>query len=325
MAVPPYGAILDSMARGEVVPFLGAGASLTTPPVDSWEKSPTSLPSGRQLARWLAERSAYPGGEGEYDLAKVASYYQAEVDRPGLCEALRTVFLRESRPRPLHELLADFPRPLFIVTTNFDDLIERAFRDKKRPFHLVVHPTDRDDLAASVLWWKPGDKDPKPYPPSQLPLSLSDTPIIYKMHGSIDRDGASYDSFVITEEDYVDFLGRMSGQSAIPARFLEHFQRSRFLFLGYGLGDWNFRVMLQGLKQASDFNSFPSEPLRLPNNGQRRTKLRSWAIQFRPSELETKLWGRREVNIYDLNLDEFVVKLRAEMNRIGAAPPALVE
>ena len=38
--------------------------------------------------------------------------------------------------------------------------------------------------------------------------------------------------------------------------------------------------------------------------------LRSWAIQFRPSDLEVELWNARRVKIYDVDINEFVRRLR---------------
>ena len=139
--------------------------------------------------------------------------------------------------------MADIPEPLLIVTTSYHDLLEQAFKSRNRPYHLVVHPTDSKDLAGAVLWWKPDAIKPEPFPPAKLPLSVSDTTIIYKMHGTVDRrDRHMEHSFVISEEDYIDFLSRMTGDMAIPARFMLHFRDRQFLFLGYGLADPNLRV-----------------------------------------------------------------------------------
>src|SRR5205823_762251 len=35
------------------------------------------------------------------------------------------------------------------------------------------------------------------------------------------------------------------GQTAVPAQFMRHFSMRHFLFLGYGLRDWNLRVVLK--------------------------------------------------------------------------------
>jgi hypothetical protein len=69
------------------------------------------------------------------------------------------------------------------------------------------------------------------------------------MHGSVDIENKDNDYFLITEEDYVDFLASQGKGITIPQPLVEHLERQddqlRFLFLGYGLQDWNFRVMLR--------------------------------------------------------------------------------
>jgi len=317
---PPYGFIWKELSAGKVVPFLGAGASFSGRPAGAeWDdESPTFLPSGSELARRLAEESSFPSDTpGErHDLAKVASYYLEAIDRDGLFGRLCELFDRDYQIGAVHRFLADLEAPLLIITTNYDDLIERAFREKSKPFHLVVHPTDQKELAGSVLWWKPEAAEPEPYPPNTLPLSLKETSIIYKMHGSIDRQGKRWDSFVITEEDYVDFLARMIGQSALPKRLMAQFRSARFLFLGYSLSDWNLRVMLKNLKAGLVRSGPEPEPQaggRRRRSGTPPEDLRSWAIQSQPSALERVLWDARKVNIYDLTIDDFVVKLKEQM------------
>jgi hypothetical protein len=316
---PPYGIIWNHLKRGEVVPFLGAGASVSCrPPNTEWDEDcETFPPTGRELACCLADDATFPSRDphDRNDLAKVASYYlEAAADRPSLLSRLRGVFNRDYQVGEVHHFLADLPVPLLIVTTNYDDLIEKAFEKRSKRFHLVVHPTDHKDLSASVLWWEPDASEPTPCHPSRLPLSLTDTTIIYKMHGSVNRKTEKWDSFVIAEEDYVEFLARMTGQSAIPARFMLHLRQCRFLFLGYGLRDWNLRVMLRNLKTKlarSEAEAASSElHMPVPEDG-----LRSWAIQYQPSKLELMLWWARGVYIYDMEINAFVTKIRELMDR----------
>lgn len=100
----------------------------------------------------------------------------------------------------------------------------------------------------------------------------------------------------------------MTGQTAIPARLMVEFRKRRFLFLGYGLRDWNLRVMLRHLKSALAVTETSAPP-----TPDAREDLRSWAIQRNPSELERALWHARKVNIYDMDIDAFVYKLRERM------------
>ncbi|HEX5734108.1 MAG TPA: SIR2 family protein [Blastocatellia bacterium] len=307
---PPYGVIARALKRGQVVPFLGAGVNLAGP------HNSERLPSGLDLSRNLAKLSNFPADE-EYevrDLSRVASYFVETSGRRNLLRELHEVFNKDYSPCKIHEYLAEIERPLLIVTTNYDDLTEQAFKAKGRPFDLVVHPTDRADLKASVLWWKYGTNEPVPEHPNSLPMAerLRTTTVIYKMHGTVvrpwHRGGESCededrpyrdDSYVITEEDYINFLHRMTEKVAVPMQFMTYFTSRQFLFMGYGLRDWNLRVVLKNLN--SILNSADREGDGDPN----------WAIQYRPSILEKELWERRRVDIYDLDIDEFVEQLRA--------------
>ena len=116
-------------------------------------------------------------------------------------------------------------------------------------------------------------------------------------HGLVDKP-EDWDNFVITEEDYVEFLSRMTTGSAIPALFYSYFRKRSFLFLGYSLNDWNFRVVLKNL------DNLPGRRREGDSKGSRSVK--SWAIQDKPSELERRLWRYRGVEIFDKTLDEFL-------------------
>ncbi|MDQ1706809.1 MAG: hypothetical protein QOJ88_20 [Pyrinomonadaceae bacterium] len=306
---PPYGEIADVMKQGQIIPFLGAGVNFgKRQPADAkWTGGLCGfLPSGGELAQFLASKTGFPSHDEHdlMDLAKVSSYFVETSARRRLRERLHDVFDHDFVPCDIHAYLAEVAAtsPLLIVTTNYDDLIERAFKEANQPYDLVVHPTDRKDVEASVLWWQHGAAEPQAVMPNRLFIDLEKTTVIYKMHGTVDRTQAKWDSYVITEDDYVDFLARI--QSAVPAQFIRYFRERQFLFLGYGLRDWNLRVVLKNLRTA------PPD-----SGGQSREddeELRSWAIQYRPSDLEVELWNARRVKIYDVDINEFARQLRAQ-------------
>jgi SIR2-like domain len=313
----PLKRIASLLAEGRIVPFLGAGVSLR--PADVPAATP-GLPSGGELSRRLAADSNYPSDDEHdlLDLAKVASYYvDVALDRDDLRDALRRVFTGAATPNAIHRYLASIDAPLLIVTTNYDDLMEQALREAGREFDLVVHPTDRKDYEAAVFWWPHGADEPVAIEPNKLYIDLSKRAVVYKMHGTIIRQSERWDSFVITEDDYVDFLARMTGQTAVPQQFLFHFRRARFLFLGYGLRDWNLRVLLRTLHGSqgalgSAGRLADAAPVEGDDDDEPSSRRRAWAIQYRPSEVERALWQARKVSIYDLELDRFVEMLRAE-------------
>lgn len=314
---PPYGVIAKLFQEGAIVPFLGAGVNFGTrkPPDAEWNaKTTTFLPSGAELSRFLAGEISFPSQDKHDldDLAKVASYYVEATERESLTKQLHTFFDQDFAPCEIHKYLAEIPTPLLIVTTNYDDLTERAFAAANREYDLVVHANDSQEVAGSVLWWKAGAMEPEPVPPSKLFIDLKKTTVIYKMHGTVDRR-SKWDNYVITEDDYVDFLSRMTGQAAVPALFMRAFHDRHFLFLGYGLRDWNLRVVLRNLRgilpRTADLAAAAGqeESEAVAEEG---AALRSWAIQFRPSDLEVELWNARRVKIYDVDINEFVRCLR---------------
>jgi hypothetical protein len=234
------------------------------------------------------------------DLAKVSSYYADVNGRRTLRERLREILVHKFPRGAVHDFLAAVPAPLVIVTTNYDTLIEQSFLAANKPYDLVVYPADRKDVANAVLWWPHGASEPRIQAPNELDIDLTNTTVIYKMHGTINREVDQWDNFVITEEDYIEFLSRMTAKTAVPSLFLPYFRERSFLFLGYGLGDWNFRVILKNLTKF-----LPAKRVGYDDE----EILPSWAVQYHPSELETKLWERRNVCIFDLTIDEFVSKM----------------
>jgi hypothetical protein len=292
---PPYPIIFRGLTECRVIPFIGSGASLgQIADGVAWDRDTASrLPTAGELTDYLATQAVFPEAE-QRDLAKVAQYYDAvAAGRIALHRDLHEIFACDYPLADIHVFLAEIEAPLLIVTTNYDNLIECAFRDRGKPFDVVVHTT-HSEHADSVLWW-PHEQEPQYVPPNEfVDIDLDTTTVIYKMHGSVDQQDEFRDSFVITEDDYIEFLTRVATRTAIPAIFAEPFQARHFLFLGYGLRDWNLRVVLNKLER-----DWP-----------RRRGIRSWAIQLRPSALERQFWQQRGVEIYDMTIQEFVRNLR---------------
>jgi len=289
---PPYGTILQELEAGMVVPFLGAAASR----VGCVGNAPGTLPSGRSLSEALALDARFPAQDAadNWDLAKVSSYYVDGSSRSALRRKLRDVFASGSyKPNSLHRLLASVSRTLLIVTTNYDTLLEEAFKDAGKDFDVIVYPADNREYANALLWWKHGATEPVKLKSNDFDEEdLGKTTTIYKLHGSVRPHTDKWDNFVITEEDYIRFLSRMN--QAVPGAFRKYFSTRFFLFLGYGLNDWNLRVLLREVGASEAV---------------------SWAILHQPSPFETVLWNRRKVTLFNVTLEEFVAEMEAELQR----------
>ena len=128
--------VMRAMLEGKVVPLLGAGANLAGRPPDTpWERG-RYLPSGVELADYLASRFDYPDDGDRPDLLRISEYASVMTGSGPLYEQLHEVFDADYAIGPLHRFLASLParvaeagRPRacpMVVTTNYDDALRLA-------------------------------------------------------------------------------------------------------------------------------------------------------------------------------------------------------
>jgi hypothetical protein len=134
-------------------------------------------------------------------------------------------------------------------------------------------------------------------------LSLEKRTVILKIHGAVNRAKPEKDSYVITEDHYIDYLTRTDIANLIPVTLAAKLRRSHFLFLGYSLSDWNLRVIIHRI--------WGEQPL----------TYNSWAIQLNPDLLEQRFWEKRgeSIEILNVRLEDYISEL---ISRIKKLPPA---
>src|SRR3954453_12007490 len=94
---------------GRVVPMLGAGVNLCgRPPERSWVRGGGLLPSGGELAEYLADSFEYPEQQAR-DLVRVSQYVSVVLGDAPLYDELHDVFAADYSPTPLHRFLASLP------------------------------------------------------------------------------------------------------------------------------------------------------------------------------------------------------------------------
>jgi SIR2-like domain len=306
-----YSFIVEALAGGRMIPFLGAGANLCDRGDEAWEQGCSFLPNGSELASYLASRGRYPDA-ADHNLLRVSQYVGAAWGDTELYRYLHEVFGSDYAPMSLHRLLARTARylaeqrlpQLLVVTTNYDDLVEQALVDEGLDFDLVWYEAKPKSKAHGRCWHKAPGKKPvviaRPNKYAGLPLVL-ERPAILKVHGCLVRESPDDDSYVITEDSYIDYLSGGDLGALIPIALRERMASSSFLFLGYSLSDWNLRVILNRIW------------------GTRQLAGKSWAIQREPSDphvskIEQTLWGARgNVQLVYCELSEYVKQLEARL------------
>jgi hypothetical protein len=140
-------------------------------------------------------------------------------------------------------MLAALPFPI-IVTTNYDHLFDNALRRAR---------TRNGELKDPIV----GIYDPKrTEPPEEVPLDpLEQRPVLLKIHGDIDKP----ESIVVTEEDYIVFIQRMSDHNLHPfhQNIRVRMRNWPILFIGYSLKDYNLRLLLRSLRWKIDAVKLP--------------------------------------------------------------------
>ena len=155
MTLPPFERISDLWNRGQLIPFLGPGASVVgRSPHEGYSPAhPSSPPSAAELADLLASEVNFPSTDANLrtDLTLVSSYFEVMHGRGPLQNRIRELLDRDYDPAPLHKLIASFSIPQLIVVSTHDTLVEDAFRRIGKPFDVVTHSSDRREIAREVV------------------------------------------------------------------------------------------------------------------------------------------------------------------------------
>jgi hypothetical protein len=312
---------MRAVLEGRVVALLGAGANLCGRPPDvGWEHG-RYLPSGAELASHLAARFDYPDGD-LHDLVRISEYAYVMTGSGPLYDQLHEVFDADYAIGPLHRFFAALPGRLeaagrrrtcpLIVTTNYDDALERAFGEAGEQFDVVSYMADGEHRGKFVHW-APGAEAVVVERPNEYRATRPDErAVILKMHGAVDRTDpdAPWDSYVITEDHYIEYLAQTDIANLVPVTLAAKLRRSHFLFLGYSMRDWNLRVILNRIWGAQELD------------------LKSWAIQREPEDptakkIEETLWSARgDVDLLYVPLREYVARLSEEVFGAAVEPSA---
>ncbi len=190
---------------GAAALFVGAGLSRPAGYVD-WKK----------LMREIADDLGLQVDK-EHDLVAVAQYHQNErQSRTKLDEQLIHEFTKDAKPTQNHRLIAQLPIQA-IWTTNYDTLIEDAFRTEHKHVDVKISP---ENVAQS----RPGIDS-----------------VIFKMHGDVSLPHEA----VLTKDDYETYHVK---RQLFTIRLQSDLITLSFLFLGFSFTDPNIDYILSRIK-----------------------------------------------------------------------------
>ena len=288
--------VLKALVGGRLVLVLGPGVNLGG-----------SLPDAAEITSHLAERFDCPS-ERCGDLARTAEYVALTHGIGPLYDELHDLLDRDHEPARVHRFVADVAQFLraqgqpgqLVVTTNFDTALERALREAGEQIDVVsyvalgryggkfVHVGDNGGTAVIDL------------PNAYTALSLEERTVLLKIHGQVDRrPERDSESFVVAEDDHIDYLAQGELASVVPVILAAKLRRSHFLFLGYPLEEWSLRVFLHRVW------------------GRDKVSYRSWAVLPGAGRVERELWRQRGSDVVDAPLDDYVTAFERRLAEVA--------
>jgi hypothetical protein len=295
---------------GRLALFLGVGMSLANrPPHEVWRPGGGWMPSGKELRQYLAARFEFPFGDSD-DLIRVAEYVRLTVGVDALYDAVREVLVAPAEPTASHRLVARLPgilranagpKAMFIVSAALDDLLERALAERDEPFDVVSYIAREPD-EGGYRHYLAGDPQHRVLRGTEDAPELADghRSVVLKLFGGVDRRDPSNDSYVLSEDDVLRHLVHMVDPrtGGLPPALRSRWNKSSFLFLGYGLRDWSVRVLLS------------------PSTG-RRVASKSWAIMLGADPLQQESLRGYDIEVVDVPLEEYLERLRGHLEELG--------
>ena len=288
-----YDEVVRALLAGRLVPLLGTEVT--------------------EVAAHLARRFDYPS-DGTPDLTRISQYVAVMEGAGPLYDELHELFSAEPEPSAVHRFLASLPPLLrglglphqLIVTTGYDLALEGAFLAAGEEFDVVSYVAAGRNRG-KFCHLPPGGgptliERPNTY---ATELSLDRRTVILRLHGGVDTTPErQWESFVVTEDDYIDYLTAADLSNVVPVALAAKLRRSHFLFLGYGMRDWNLRVILHRIWADQSVG------------------YRGWAVQPEPSPLDCAFWRSRDVDVVAATLEEYVAGLERRVAAVGAVGAA---
>ena len=282
-------AIIRRLARkivqGQLAFFLGSGAHLT------------STLGARHFYASLAKD--YEFNEIDSQRAEVAQYI---VDREGKAEAwaaAKSQLQASSIPLSIvYRFLAALPKLLraskqeavahqYLLTTNYDIVLEKALAKAGEPFHLLYYQADGKDEGRFLHRDLDGS-----IRAIEVPLNIrsfeEEAHIVTKLDGGIPWDEHLVETVSISPVDFSISAGRLP--IALPRNVADVLRNRSLLILGSSLRDPHVQRLIRWSTES-------------------RCVLKTWAVQYEVSANTRKYWEAARVELIQCNLAYFIPAL----------------
>jgi cold shock CspA family protein len=215
MSIPK--ALLDEITVGNVILFLGAGAS-----VGAQHPQGKPIPTGKQLANALVKE--YLGSEySGISLIKAAEFSIAQVHSLYTVQDFIASLFSDFSPAAFHKLIPTFIWKS-IVTINYDLIIERAYDQQDRLQNISPFLKNSQNIEEK--------------------LKIPNTIPYIKLHGCISATRDEQIPLILTTEQY---LTHRKYRNHLFERFTQAATHYPVIYVGTNLEDFDIRAIWQDL------------------------------------------------------------------------------
>ena len=209
-----------------------------------------------------------------------------------MVQAAKWTNLTADDPNEVHQVLANLNLPLYLTTNPDSFMFEALTAQGKSPTREICRWNRDLEYLPSLF-----EDDPDYIPTPEAPL-------VYHLFGNDEE----VNSLVLTEDNYLDFLVKVSAETdRMPNYIRGAMASSSLMFIGYNLYDWEFRVVLRGLVATL--------------NQRRRFKHVAVQMEFDeageadPAAVQNFLqqyFQDAEINVFWGNAQQFIAELREQ-------------
>ncbi|AFL75599.1 SIR2 family protein [Thiocystis violascens] len=280
--------LVNDLARGALVPYLGPGALIGAVDPVTGEAIPADSDSlilamndGKPMSKRLM-----------WEFPRAAMNVELKRGRAAVHRFLEATYGQRIWTRaPLHDWLKTL-RPAYVVDINRDTQLQESYADVPHTLIRGIARTGGTDYRFRIHSY-----DGTSYREADQNEVDSGRPILFKPMGS-PRPDATY---IASDADYVDYITELMGGFAIPAFLKSSRVDRRYLFLGLSLRRDTERMVM------SDIIHGAASPA-------------GWALIPEPTDKERRYCESKDIVIVEADIPDLLA-VAAQPDALGALLP----
>jgi hypothetical protein len=237
------------------------------------------------------------------DRAAVASYIRDRFGSQALLGGIKSILASyRVEPSPVYRLLAALPGFLratgrgevasqFILTTNYDTILEQTFDEAGEPFHLFYYISSGQEEGL-FAHRAPDGRERVIERPENIRGPQEPGTIIVKMNGGLVYGKKMPESVMVGRGDFERLAGRLP--NVLPAVIRRGLRDRSLLFLGHGLREPDVEALIRYAHAGV-------------------AKLNSWAVQKGSQKEGVEYWKQGGLQIVESDLTVFIQSLHASI------------